>query len=89
MKPYQWQISKLIYLSFGTRSNIAFAMSQLSKHNLDLRSNHMKVAKKVVRYLKGIIHLELVYRLSQSNVLAIYSFFGVIRYRDINYVNNS
>ncbi len=50
IKPFQRLIGKLIYLSFGTRPDIAFAVGQLSKHNSDLRAGHMKAEKKVVRY---------------------------------------
>lgn len=50
-----------MYLSCGTRPDNAFAVGQLSKHNADPRVGHMKAAKKVVRYLKGTMHLGLVY----------------------------
>ncbi len=71
IKPYQRLIRKLMYLSCGTRPDIAFAVGQLSKHNSDPRAGHMKAAKKVVRYLKGTMHLGLVYGSQpQSETLA-------------------
>lgn len=54
---YQRLISKLIYLSCGTRSDIAFLVGQLSRHNSDPCVGHLHVAKLVFRYLKGTITL--------------------------------
>ncbi len=62
IKHHQRLIGKLMYLFFGTRPDIAFAVGQLSKQNLDPRAGHMKAAKKVVWYLKETMHLGLVYR---------------------------
>lgn len=62
IKLYQYLIGKLMYLSYGTKPNIVFAIGELSKHNSDPRVGYMKVAKKVVRYLKRTIHIRLVYR---------------------------
>lgn len=61
IKTYQRLIGKLMYLSYGTRPDIAFAVGQLSKHNADPQAGHMKAAKRIVRYLKGTIHLGLIY----------------------------
>ena len=58
---YQRLIGKLIYLACGTRPDIAFAVGQLSKHNTDPRKSHLRAAKRVMQYLKGIINLRLVY----------------------------
>lgn len=89
IKPYQCLIGKLMYLSCGTRPDIAFAVGQLSKHNSDPRTGHMKAAKKVVRYLKGTIHLGLVYgSYPQSNIPAAPSLFGLIRYGDSSYAGD-
>lgn len=48
IKPYQQLIKKLIYLSFSTRLDIAFAIRQVNKHNLDPKIGHITVIKKVV-----------------------------------------
>ena len=45
---YQRLIGKLIYLVCGTRPDIAFAVSQASKHNADLRKCHLRAAKRVM-----------------------------------------
>lgn len=62
IKLYQYLIGKFIYLLFGTRSNISFTVGQLNKYNSDPGIGYIKAAKKVVRYLKGIMHIKLVYR---------------------------
>lgn len=61
-KSYQQVIRKLIYLLYRTRYNITFAIGQLSKYNVDQKIGYIKAAKKIVWYLKSIIHLGLVYR---------------------------
>lgn len=53
----------------------------------------MKVAKKVIRYLKGIIHLGLVYRSQlkdegEIKASTILSPFRLIRYRDSSYTRD-
>lgn len=58
IKAYQRSIGKLIYLSCGTRPNIAFIVGQLSKRNADSRVGYLKAAKRVLKYLKGTIHLQ-------------------------------
>ena len=45
IKTYQRLIGILMYLSYGTRPDIAFAVGQLSKHNADPQAGHMKAAK--------------------------------------------
>lgn len=89
IKPYQRLIEKLMYLLCGTRLDIAFAVGQLSKHNLDCRAGHIKVAKKVMRYLKEMIHLGLVYESSQSKASASYSLFDPVGYEDTSYAGDS
>lgn len=52
---YQQLIGKLIYLAYGTRLDIAFIVGQFNKHNIDFKKKHLRAAKRVVKYLKGII----------------------------------
>lgn len=54
-------IGKLMYLSCGTRPDIAFVVGPLNRHNADPRVGNMHAAKRVVRYLKGSMHIGLVY----------------------------
>ena len=54
---YQRLIGKLMYLSCGTRPNIAFVVGQLSWHNSDPQMGHLRIAKQVLHYLKRTITL--------------------------------
>lgn len=54
---YQRLVGKLIYLSCGTRPDIAFVVEQVSRRNSDPRAGHLRVAKQVLRYLKDTITL--------------------------------
>ncbi len=89
IKPYQRLIGKLMYLSCGTRSDIAFVVGQLSKYNLDTKDGRMKAVKKVVRYLKGEMHLGLVHGSQpQSKTPTAPSPFGIIGYGDSSYAGD-
>lgn len=89
IKLYQHLIRKLIYLSFGIRFNIVFAIGQLSNYNSNLRTSYMKAAKKVVRYLKIIIYIELVYEsLFHIKVPTKPSLFGFNGYRNSSYTGD-
>ncbi len=48
LRMYQRLIDKLIYLACGTRPDIAFVVSQFSRHNADPKKGHLQAAKKVV-----------------------------------------
>lgn len=87
IKPYQYLIEKLIYLLYGTRPNIIFTIGQINKYNLNPKSGHMKTAKKLVKYLKGTIYLELVYESHfQSTKPVAPFFFSLIGYGNSSYV---
>lgn len=62
IKPYQQLIKKLIYLLHHIKPDIAFAIKQLDKYNSDFKISHIKVAKKIVYYLKSNIHLKITYK---------------------------
>lgn len=48
IKPYQYLISKPMYLVCGTRPDIAFIVGLFSRHNADPRKSHLQAAKRVV-----------------------------------------
>lgn len=58
-----------MYLTYGTRPDIAFAIRQLSKYNANPRRNYLQIAKKVVQYLKKIMQLGLVYSKKPNTTL--------------------
>ena len=85
----------MIYLSFITWQDITYVVGQLSKQNADLRIGYLKVTKRVVQYLKDIIHLRLTYeshskskKEEKPKTLARQSIFGLIRYINSNYIGD-
>lgn len=76
------------------RPDITFAIGQFSKQNSDPRMGQIKVTKKIVYYLKGIIYLRLVYKAQPKDKgetktsIAPFSF-GLVRYGDSSYVRDS
>lgn len=59
--PYQELIGSLMYLAVSTRPDISFAVSFLSQFNNSHTTEHWSAAKRVLRYLKGTIDLNLTY----------------------------
>ena len=78
-----------MYLTYGIRSNIAFAIRKLSKYNANLQKNHLWATKWVVHYLKRIVYLELIYGqyldISSPIFLAPYDLIG---YGNSNFVRD-
>lgn len=64
---YQCLIGKLMYLVCKIRPNIAFAVGQLSKYNIDPRKGHLRAAKKIVKYLKATMQMRLIYGRESSS----------------------
>ncbi len=78
-----------MYLACGTRPDIAFVVSQLSKYNADPRKGHLQVAKKVVRYLKGIMQMGLVFgREVKGHLLRDLPPYDFIGYANSNFAGN-
>lgn len=57
--PYQEAIGGLLYLSQGTRPDIAYTVNMLSKYNNNPGRPHWEAVKRVMRYLKGTLHARL------------------------------
>ena len=77
---YQQLISTLLYVALGTRPDIAFAVTRLSRFNSDPTEEHLRYAKYVLRYLKGTKSLRICYN-GSSNA-------GLIGYSDSNWGEN-
>ena len=77
---YQQLISTLLYAALGTRPDIAFTVTRLSRFNSDLTEEHLRYAKYVLRYLKGTKSLQICYD-GSSNA-------GLIGYSDSNWGEN-
>lgn len=67
LQKYLYLIVKLMYLAYGTRSDIVFAVRQLSRHNTNPKKNHLQAVKRVVRYLKGTMQIGLVFGQRSEN----------------------
>ena len=77
---YQQLISTLLYAALGTRPDIAFAVTWLSRFNSDPTEEHLRYAKYVLRYLKGTKSLWIYYN-GSSNA-------GLIGYSDSDWGKN-
>lgn len=89
---YQRLIGKLMYLICETRPDIVFAVSQLSKQNTDPRKGPFQAIKRVVKYLKGTMQMELIYRQGNSlsknpSPFGLKGFADSIFASDLNYHN--
>lgn len=59
--PYQQAVGSLLYASQGTRPDIAFAVSLVSRFNNNPGKAHWNAVKRIFRYLKGTLGLTLIY----------------------------
>ena len=56
---YQSAVGSLMYAMLGTRPDIAFAVSVLSRHASNPNSLYWQAVKRIFRYLKGSLKLQL------------------------------
>ena len=77
---YQQIIRTLIYAAIGTRPDITFAATRLSRFNNNPTEEHIKYARYVVCYLKGTKELKIKYDGSSDA--------GLIRYSDSDWGEN-
>jgi|SRR5579871_5521089 len=63
---YQGAVGALMYLMLGTRPEIAFPISVASRYAANPTDNHISAVKRILRYLKGTLNYELVFRGSVS-----------------------
>jgi hypothetical protein len=59
---YAQAIGSLMYAMLGTRPDVAFAVSCCSRYLANPGEPHIKAAKRIMRYLRGTINLELTFR---------------------------
>lgn len=79
-----------MYLSCGTRLDIAFVIGQLNYHNSDPQVKHLRIAKQVLRYLKGTITLGIKWgnNLAGHRSGERYGKLGMVEYADSSYAGN-
>ena len=68
---YQRLVGKLIYL-YTTRLDIAYSVNILSQFMHDSRINHLQLAHRVLRYLKGTIGYEIKFIKGEKLTLEVY-----------------
>lgn len=89
LRIYQRLVRKLIYLLGGIRPNIVFVVRQLSRYNANPRKDYLQVAKRVVRYPKGTIKIELTFcQKSIEQLPRDLPSYGLIKYADSNFVRD-
>jgi hypothetical protein len=66
---YMSLIGSLMYIALATRPDIAFAVTALSRYNETPLQMHLTAAKRVLRYLKGTMELELHFGDNQQTIL--------------------
>lgn len=71
--PYQEAIGSLLYLTQGTRPDIAFAVNDLSRFNLKHGEVHWQAIKRIFRYLSGTINYKLRYSYNDTDGLCAFS----------------
>lgn len=59
---YQSAVGSLMYAMLGTRPDLAFAVSVVSRYAANPTESHWKAVKRIFRYLKGTIDFELAYK---------------------------
>ena len=72
---YSGAVGSLLYLARGTRPDIAYSVSFLSRFVANPGKAHWQAVKHLFRYLQGTKDLKLVYRGNQFDAKAIFRAF--------------
>ena len=59
---YQRIIGSLMYIMLGTRGDVAYAVSMASRHLANPGPQHIKLVRRILRYLKSTKGLRLTYK---------------------------
>ncbi|XP_057975260.1 secreted RxLR effector protein 161-like [Malania oleifera] len=78
--PYAFVVGSLMYAQTCTKPDISFAIGMLSRYQSNPEMIHLKVAKKVLRYLQGTKDYKLMYRRSDL--------FEVVGYSDSDFAGS-
>lgn len=88
LEVYQRFLEKLIYLVYGTQLDISFIVGLLSRYNSDPRVEHFCVTKQMLRYLKELINLGIVWRSDPTEYQDKYNLIGIVGYADSSYTRD-
>ena len=72
-KKYQSLIGSLMYAMCGTRPDIAYGVSTLSRFNRNPSSEHFNAAIRILKYLEGTKNIGVLYGSKESNTILGYS----------------
>lgn len=73
----------LQHLTF-TRPDIAFVVERICLHMHDPSEPHLDALKRILRYVRGTLHLDLLLRPSAQTKLVVYSKGGMSRYTQVH-----
>lgn len=59
---YQSAVGSLMYIMLGTRPDIAYAISVVSRYGSNPTDEHWKAVKRIFRYLKATLHMRLTFQ---------------------------
>ncbi len=62
LKQYQSAVGSLMYAMLGTRPDIAYTVSVVSRYSLNPTAKHFGAVKGIFRYLRSTIHWQLTYK---------------------------
>lgn len=79
--PYRELLGSLMYLMLGSRPDICFALSYLSRFQDCATDVHFQHLKKILRFLKGTANYKLTYRKNNEDVL--------VGFADADWANDS
>lgn len=65
--PYQQAVGCILYLTQGTRPDIAFAVNNVSRYNNCFTKTHWLAVKRILRYLSGTKNLRLAFKKNAKN----------------------
>ena len=80
-----------MYLTCGTRPDIAFVVGQLSCHNSDPRIDHICIAKQILQYLKRTSTLGIVWGrnpIEHQDEKGKYESYEAVSYADSSYIGD-
>ena len=78
---FRAMVGALQYLASCTRPDISYAVSQLARHQVSPRADHLIAAKRVLRYLKGTVERGIHYHPDGNN--------HIIAFADASYANDN
>jgi hypothetical protein len=87
-KEYLSMVGSLMYAALGSRPDIAFSVTALSRYNVQPLEMHATAAKRVLRYLKSTSELRIHYRRLPSQTQPHNTPINVIGYTDSDWAGN-